>query len=113
MKEYKYESPLTKGFVKIYLPRKFHKEIFPRRKLTPFIKYDYYLSDNAVIIEQYANLLGKICTLLLFPLIVFMVGIKEAVIEVKRTLFQQKYGSFSVDCTFNKKTRDLVLYKKG
>jgi hypothetical protein len=94
---YTYQSPLEKGYTRIKVSKKLHNELFPKRKTKWHSKYHYYIKDNTLIIEKYLNVFAKLITVVLFPVIVLGVGIPEAYRELKRNLFQRKYGSFSSD----------------
>lgn len=97
MKTFKYKSPILNGYTQIYISRKEHNNIFPKRQLKIYDKYCYYINDKNFIIERYNNMYAKICIIILFPLCILYAGFPEAWIELKHSLFMRKYGSYSSD----------------
>ena len=80
--------------------RKWHK-VFARGGRWPFVVAYVYVTEDRAIIHFKTSVIGKIALVLLLPMIypvgVFLGGHKEVAEEIKRTLFQNKYGSFGVD----------------
>ena len=97
---YKYKRPegrLTKVSI-----RKWNKT-FGRRGRWPVVAYVYYTDEQATI-HYKVGVIGKILLLtslpLIYPLMVFQVGHKETLDELKGVLFQDKYGSFGSDVMY-------------
>lgn len=107
--EYTYKSPIEKGYTRIYLSKKQHKELFGlTNKISIFNKCDYFICDHAILIEERLNLLGKLYMIVIFPLLVIEEGRHEALNDVRRALFQTKYGSFSQVTIFNSEVINKV-----
>lgn len=101
--KYAYENPLDVGYQKVNLSlRQLYKLGLGKRGKPIFIKAVVFfnLETKRGIIEYRLNWLAKVVMVLLFPVLVFLCGIGEASRELKRALFQSKYGSFSCDGFF-------------
>ena len=84
--------------------RKWHK-VFARRGRWPFVVAYVYINHLGAVIHFKTSVIGKIALVLLLPVLylvgVFLGGHKEVAEEIKRTLFQNKYGAFGVDHAYH------------
>ncbi|MGY9228331.1 hypothetical protein ACTM40_23685 [Citrobacter freundii] len=96
--EYKYQSPLDNGYILIKVSRAQHKLIFRARRIRLWSAPKYFYNGETVIVEhltaRWFLALVFIPILLIGP---FLYGIPRTWKDLKRELFQRKYGSFSSD----------------
>lgn len=97
MYKYQYKSPLEKGFIKINIPKKEVKQLFPKdRKINTFNKTDcfYHPEKEIFIVEFLPNILAKIYFISIIPLAIFLYGIKGVKEEWSSFFNVKKYGHF-------------------
>jgi hypothetical protein len=105
MSNYKYICPTEKGFTRVYITRKQHKELLPTRKLGIFHKYEYYLSDDAYQIDRVVSKIGICIHIVAFPFYIPYIGLrnfKELIKEYKEIFNQKELGKFSSDKGFKR-----------
>ena len=94
---YKYKRPEGR-LTKISIGK--WNDTFAYRGKWPKVAHVYYTDEEAVI-HYKIGLVGRVLLFtalpLLYPLGVLQAGHTEAVDDIKRTFFQNKYGSFSSD----------------
>ena len=78
---------------------------FSRRGRWPFIVAYVYMAEDRATIHYKIGAVGKITLFALLPALylfgVFAQGHSETVDDLKRSIWQNKYGSFSSDVVFN------------
>jgi len=111
---YKYKNKIDMGYKQIFLSRKNHNELFSKRRIKFFQKYEYYIQDNSFIMERYINIFGKVIMTFLFPVTVFLSlkDIKKITREYAGLLKQKKYGSFVSDSVNSIETIEKILLTK-
>lgn len=104
MSEYEYEYTEANGWYRIYLSRKDHRAILPRRKIGIFNQYHYLHNAKLkrIVVEHHVNWIGTILAFLLLPISLVVHGFsntKEIFGEVLETIpaIAKKRGAFVVD----------------
>lgn len=114
MKKYQYTDPVDNGFTKIKLTRQHHKQVFKNRPLSIFHHYDYYISDDKLILHRTTSLFWKTVVTIGFPVVALGYGIfnlKELLKEYHELYNQKRLGHFSADqCWSNTETYQLVAF---
>lgn len=109
--KYVYKDPVENGFNKFYLKKKDHNIIFKNRKNTWKNRYEYYISDNQILIHQFPSFLAIVVALIFYPFSFFVHGFanyNEINGEYKSLLNPKKYGSFRSDTI----RKEADLFKK-
>lgn len=112
--EYKYKCPTEYGMKKVKVTRKQHNEMFNKRKLKWGQRAEYYidLEKDRGEIHFFANNLGIIVTILLFPMLVLINGIgniKELIDEYSEFFNKKEKGAFTKD-SFSPSRYDIFKY---
>jgi len=96
---YKYKNLIDRGYTKFSLTKKQHNSLFKRRQLNWFDKYDYYINENQIIMENSKNFLYIIVYTFLLPFLCLISLIKcKNIIDEYISLFnQKKLGKYSTD----------------
>ena len=96
---YKYEDPLERGYQKIFLTKKQHNELFPKRKMRWHDKYDHYIKEDDFLMECTKNKLFIVMATLLLPLVMLLslIQSKEIFNEYKSLFKQKSLGNFTLD----------------
>ncbi|QWU14232.1 hypothetical protein SAMN04487895_101522 [Paenibacillus sophorae] len=97
---YKYDNLLDIGYKQIYLTKNQHNSIIKRRKKNWKNRYEYYLNDDRVIMQEFSSKRLITLNILLYPVLVLMAGLsnfKELNRDLKRLFNEKKCGSFSED----------------
>ena len=80
--------------------RKWHKKFARRGRWTLVVAY-VYVGEDWAMIHYKLGIVGQAVATILSPLFyvytLFQVGHRESLEDVKRLLFQNKYGSFTSD----------------
>jgi hypothetical protein len=106
---YSYTTPESTGYEKMSISKKKLYGYFPNLKQYKFKKYEVYYTPAVIRIDVYNSFMCKAYLLLLFPLLVLTCGIFEAYEEVKRAIFQKKYGGFeSIVISEKELTRKII-----
>ncbi len=98
--EYKYKDRIEDGYKRFYLTKKEHNKLFPKRKVKWIFKYEYYISENRIILDKFTSLRAKIFNVVMFPVVIFLEGFlnfKDIARDYKKMFNEKKYGSFSSD----------------
>lgn len=96
--EYKYHSPLDKGYIRVKVSRSQHKAIFRARRIRLWSAPKYFYNGETVIVEHFTA--GWYLALVFIPCLLIgplLYGIPQTWKDLKRGIFQRKYGSFSSD----------------
>lgn len=84
--------------------RKWHK-VFSRRGRWPLVVAYVYVGADKAVIHYKLGIIGRMAALILAPVFylfgLFAEGHRESVREIKRLVFQEKLGAFSVDIVHN------------
>jgi hypothetical protein len=97
---YKYEDLTKNGYKQFYLTKKEHNGLFPRRKRTWKYRFEYYISENNIILYRFLSIWVKTLQIIGFPINIIyagMSGFKELLKEYRRMFFEKKCGSFTSD----------------
>lgn len=89
-----------KGYESFKLTRKQNNSLIPTRKVNLFQNVEAHYNDTGITLNYYASTLGKLISILTFPLIVIFGGlanIKEISKELYGIMFQKKTGNYSTD----------------
>lgn len=94
---YKYTSPLEKGYKEITISKALHNEIFKYKKRSWSYLPKYYFNEQigSIIVEHRISILGKVVLCILYPFYLLRYDVVELTEDIKKALFQSKYGSFS------------------
>ncbi|WP_336761318.1 hypothetical protein [Paenibacillus sp. USHLN196] len=98
--KYTYRNPVDRGYKQFKLSKKQHNYLFPKRKKKWNARYEYYYSDERVIMQQLSSYSAIVLTTVLFPVLILFAGLsnfKEAITEMKWLFNEKKYGKFSED----------------
>lgn len=98
-KKYQYKNPLDHGYRKIFFTKKQHNELFSKRRIRWFDKYDYYINRDHFIMECSYNTLFIIFATIALPFVCLLslINIKEILKEYTRLYKQKEKGNFSMD----------------
>lgn len=94
---YVYVDPLSNGYKRFFLAKKQHNELFKYDQLHWFTRYEYYISDDRIIVNRFTHPVAIAINLILFPLSLLlhgMVNFKESWTDHKKLLNEKKHGSF-------------------
>ncbi|ASA22590.1 hypothetical protein [Paenibacillus donghaensis] len=97
MSNYKYKCPTEYGYIKFQLTKEQHNSLFKYRQIKWNDKYEYYYSDQGVILHSFTNNIAIALTTILFPVLVLFAGLsnfKKCTKELKELYNQKEYGSF-------------------
>jgi hypothetical protein len=103
MSKYQYKNPIDQGYKQFNLTKKQHNELFPYRKKTWLVKYEYYYNQYEILLHKFATIPAIILETLLFPVNVLICGladIKDLIKDVKGLYRPKKYGSFVGDSVY-------------
>ncbi|OMD76872.1 MULTISPECIES: hypothetical protein [Paenibacillus] len=108
---YKYDDLLDSGYELIHLTKKQHNSIIKRRKKNWKNRYEYYLNEDRVIMQEFSSRLLITLNIILYPILVLMAGFsnfKDLNRDLKRLFNEKKYGSFVEDWI----TKNTEQYKE-
>lgn len=114
MAEYKYQSPLDRGFEGFKLTKTEHNRLFTYRQTNWKYKYLYYISDKEFIMERYTSLVMKSLLVLGFPVICLLNGLANyngLFKEYGDMFYEQERGKFSADSSYvtSKSYKDIKV----
>ena len=117
--KYVYKVPEEHGYTRVYLTKEQHKEVLDKRPLSWAINYEYYISKDKILVEQYASKPAIALVVLMYPIHVLMAGlgnIKELHQEYSDIFHQRERGKFLADeawCSsdFYKRVKEMVNYE--
>lgn len=95
---YKYIPPESKGYTRLKISRSEHNAIWRYRKLRFFNQVEYYYNGNHL--QVYHFIARWWVVLIALPVIIigtFSDGLPKTCRDLKRSLMQKKYGSFTGD----------------
>lgn len=101
--KYQYKNPLNQGYRKIFFTKKQHNELFSKRQIRWFDKYDYYINENHFIMECSYNTLFIILATLALPFVCLLslINTKEILKDYTRLYKQKEKGNFSADDVYS------------
>jgi hypothetical protein len=108
---YKYDNLIDMGYKQVHLTKKQHNTIVKRRKKNWKNRYEYYLNEDRIIVQEFSSKILIILSVLLYPISVLFAGLsnfKELNRDLKRLLNEKKYGSFSEEWI----TKNTEQYKE-
>lgn len=94
---YTYKEPAGE---KVHFTKEQHRVLFPQRQRNLFKRYDYYLSNDRLEIQQLPTVLTKALVVITLPIALLLYGVanyKEVIYETKHILQPKKYGAFVSD----------------
>jgi hypothetical protein len=98
---YTYKQPDGKKYV---ISQRIWNKQFGRRGRWPFTHVELYVADDVIISHYTKTILGKLFMILLTPIILLTSGINSGTIhEIKKEIFDKKYGRFGSDRTYKNK----------
>lgn len=97
---YKYDNLLDMGYKQVYLTKEQHNAIIKRRKKNWKNRYEYYLNDDRIIVQEFSSKVLIILSVLLYPVSVLFAGLsnfKELNRDMKRLFNEKRCGAFFED----------------
>lgn len=94
MSKYVYVDPTDVGFTKVYFTKQEHNELFPSLKRNVIIHYDYYISDNKLILHRVASRLWVTIMTIGFPIVLLIATVSYGLSNL-RELYNEYYELYN------------------
>ena len=100
MGDYKYVSPLEKGYKQFKLTKEQHNKLFKYRKRTWVVNYEYYYNDHVILLHGFTSKRAVFMSTIIFPAVVLLNGLanfKDIWKELRDLYKQKESGTYIID----------------